>query len=495
MGDFASLPLVQQKAGTLLAAATARAGPRRNAHSRWGSSVAAAQAAEGDRIAPPIVRGVLSSPGQPLDPGTRRSLEPRFGRDFSHVRVHHDARAAASADAVSALAYTVGRDIVFGPGQYQPSTRRGRALLGHELTHVVQQAHVALTPDTAIRMGGVTDEAERQSSAIDRVPTLRRAPKPPTSWAGQFIADNYHATVLSGQNNETVGYGANIDLKFKAGPLVDAEEIGFVQVAQGVKDDAPNHKDWHDPAQNKTAASREIPAGKPGASSHVDQFPTETTPVYSTQAPPRQSGLTGGGLSGGKPNQNAHIGYHYKDAGGLKNDDATMHDEPELTSGDIYTPAVPDGEWSQTFETTAVALSGPQAGTYYGSVQWGWVKQVLDPLPHVLDLTLTSRNVPSPRFLDAAKAWNASVASGGTKSLELPDEQLHTVPKQTALWDSPARRRKVAALSEHTLLTRSRIPTGSPLSVEAWTFTKVIVTSGPHATKTGWVLESEIAAR
>ena len=89
---------------------------------------------------PSIVREVLGSPGQPLDGATRAALEPRLGHDFGRVRVHTDARAAASAQAVNALAYTVGRDVVFGPGRYAPSTIAGRRLLAHELTHVVQQA-------------------------------------------------------------------------------------------------------------------------------------------------------------------------------------------------------------------------------------------------------------------------------------------------------------------------------------------------------------------
>lgn len=145
---------------------------------------------------PPIVGEVLRSPGQPLDAATRAVMEPPFGHDlspmqvhpgnlqtapteleigpagdryereadqvadatmrrsehgaaqeseprggydFSHVRVHTGARAALAARAVNALAYTVGRDIVFGAGQYAPGTSGGRRLLAHELTHVVQQ--------------------------------------------------------------------------------------------------------------------------------------------------------------------------------------------------------------------------------------------------------------------------------------------------------------------------------------------------------------------
>ena len=89
---------------------------------------------------PPIVHEVLRSPGQALEADTRAFMEPRFGHDFSSVRVHTDAKAAESARAVNALAYTVGQDVVFGAGQYAPETGTRRQLLAHELAHVLQQA-------------------------------------------------------------------------------------------------------------------------------------------------------------------------------------------------------------------------------------------------------------------------------------------------------------------------------------------------------------------
>lgn len=89
--------------------------------------------------APSIVGQVLRAPGQPLDSQTRSLMESRLGHDFSGVRVHTNDRAAESARAVNAAAYTVGRDMVFGASQYAPSTDAGRRLLAHELTHVVQQ--------------------------------------------------------------------------------------------------------------------------------------------------------------------------------------------------------------------------------------------------------------------------------------------------------------------------------------------------------------------
>lgn len=89
--------------------------------------------------APPIVHEVLASPGRPLDAAIRATMESRFGHDFSQVRVHADERAAQSAQAVNARAYTVGRDVVFGRGEYAPGSSQGQRLLAHELTHVVQQ--------------------------------------------------------------------------------------------------------------------------------------------------------------------------------------------------------------------------------------------------------------------------------------------------------------------------------------------------------------------
>jgi len=93
----------------------------------------------GQITAPPSVHEVLGSPGQPLDPATRAFMEPRFGRDFSYVRVHTGPTAEQSTQDVEALAYTVGHDIVFGTSRFAPGTQEGQRLLAHELTHVVQQ--------------------------------------------------------------------------------------------------------------------------------------------------------------------------------------------------------------------------------------------------------------------------------------------------------------------------------------------------------------------
>ena len=112
------------------------------------------------------VAGALASPGQPLDRDTRAFMESRFQHDFSGVRVHTDARAAGSARALQARAWTLGRDVAFSTGAYAPGTAAGRRLLAHELAHVVQQDHAARpSPDAALEVSEPGDASEREADA------------------------------------------------------------------------------------------------------------------------------------------------------------------------------------------------------------------------------------------------------------------------------------------------------------------------------------------
>jgi Domain of unknown function (DUF4157) len=111
---------------------------------------------------PPIIYEVLNSPGQQINPDTLALMEPYFGHDFSQVRVHTDRRASASARAVNALAYTVGRNVVFEEGQYSPHSSAGKEIIAHELTHVVQQQFHSPTPNK-LQIEGTTSSAEREA--------------------------------------------------------------------------------------------------------------------------------------------------------------------------------------------------------------------------------------------------------------------------------------------------------------------------------------------
>jgi hypothetical protein len=101
---------------------------------------------------PQAIQGQLGA-GRSLDGGVRSQMESTFGMNFSHVRVHTDATAAGLSESLNARAFTVGRDVAFGSGEYQPGTLIGDALIAHELAHVVQQGKAG-TPAMPLQKGG-----------------------------------------------------------------------------------------------------------------------------------------------------------------------------------------------------------------------------------------------------------------------------------------------------------------------------------------------------
>jgi hypothetical protein len=121
-----------------------------------------------DDRAPAIVDEVLESPGEPLTPEIRALLEPRFDQDFSQVRVHTDTKAAASAEAVDALAYTVGQHVMFAAGTWAPQTQRGLELVVHELAHTIQQRGEPTSAHAPLTISEPTDASERAADRVAR---------------------------------------------------------------------------------------------------------------------------------------------------------------------------------------------------------------------------------------------------------------------------------------------------------------------------------------
>jgi outer membrane protein OmpA-like peptidoglycan-associated protein len=144
------------------------------------------------QTAPPIVDEVLRSPGEPLDAATRAFFEPRFGEDFSAVRVHADAKGAESARAIGALGYAVDRHIVFGRGQFAPGGDEGRRLIAHELTHVMQQRAGA---GPALRRLG-------DPSHMPQVLTCRPATSNPPAATSVFLFPNLVTTLTAAQKSQ-----------------------------------------------------------------------------------------------------------------------------------------------------------------------------------------------------------------------------------------------------------------------------------------------------
>lgn len=115
--------------------------------------------------------GAMRGGGQALDQQTRSFMEPQFGHDFSQVRVHTDTRATEAARTLNARAFTIGSDIAFAQGSYQPETSAGRQLLAHELTHVVQQGRA---PEAVQRAEGGAMPLLRSGSRAPEVITLQQ---------------------------------------------------------------------------------------------------------------------------------------------------------------------------------------------------------------------------------------------------------------------------------------------------------------------------------
>ena len=128
---------------------------------------------------PSLVHEVLTSPGEPLAAGLRAQMESRFGHDFGKVRVHRDGKAADSATAVQARAYTVGHEIVLGSAAAGLGRRGTVSLLGHELSHVVQQERAFLSsghPGVLQRSGlEVPNDTQGQASSASNGPENQAA--------------------------------------------------------------------------------------------------------------------------------------------------------------------------------------------------------------------------------------------------------------------------------------------------------------------------------
>ena len=147
-----------------------RAEPEHAAAPRREEEPGASAAPPQHRAPSPAIPAALATPGRPLDAETRTTMEGRFGHDFSRVRLHDDERAATSASAIGARAYTVGDDIVLGAGAFAPQSGDGQRLLAHELTHVVQQAPASPVPQAKMARSVPGDAAEREADAVaDRV--------------------------------------------------------------------------------------------------------------------------------------------------------------------------------------------------------------------------------------------------------------------------------------------------------------------------------------
>lgn len=185
-----------------------------------------------DDQAPDKVKAVVGQGGgERLDAGVAQAMGERMGQDFSDVRIHSGGAASESAQAVNAQAYTVGNDVVFRAGQYDPSSPAGQRTLAHELTHVVQQREGAVSGSDIGGGLAVSDPADRfereASSNADRVMAASSAgPAPQVS--AQRHADDEAAGGPIAQREEVPE-----EEEMGAGHFAQREEIPEEEELQG----------------------------------------------------------------------------------------------------------------------------------------------------------------------------------------------------------------------------------------------------------------------
>ena len=167
--------------------------------------------------ASPVHEVVGSGAGSSLDPGTRSTMESAFGQSFDDVRVHTDDQASKSAESVGANAYTVGSDIVFKSGQFDPDSASGQRTIAHELAHVVQQSQGPVDGSDApggIRVSDPSDRFERAAeSTADQVMSSVSASQPSS------------ATAAGVQRDEDEASGAVAAVQREATPEEEEEEL------------------------------------------------------------------------------------------------------------------------------------------------------------------------------------------------------------------------------------------------------------------------------
>jgi hypothetical protein len=193
--------------------------------------------------APPIVHDVLRSPGQPLDVSTRKFMEPRFGQDFSAVRIHVDGAAGRSAAEIGAQAYASGRHIVFAPGRFTPETEQGGKLLAHELTHTLQQS--AAGSQAIYRKSNSKPSATAERPKIYKIEAFEESTDEAIAYVSADGAALEQEVIQITRNDLKAGnYTATRDADSAYGYQVDGGKGTFLWCNPLVSDENPDQITW-----------------------------------------------------------------------------------------------------------------------------------------------------------------------------------------------------------------------------------------------------------
>lgn len=258
----------------------------------------------GPALAPPLVHDVLRGAGRPLPAKVQRDAEQRLGHSFADVRIHTDARAGASAQAVAANAYTVGRQIVFAPGRFEPDSAQGQRLLAHELTHAAAHPAGTPTPTGALRISSPGDAAERHASGVEHGVGAQSAPASASGLHRQVATPVVLTGVTVAPDKITVPPAAGVNVVASKAPanatgVTFALVAGTATIATGTRINATSGAITIGPGQTgglvDAQASQTVPTANGGTqtATHHGEFNFIAIPAGITSTAATRAGVSG----------------------------------------------------------------------------------------------------------------------------------------------------------------------------------------------------------
>ncbi|WP_412746189.1 DUF4157 domain-containing protein [Krasilnikovia sp. MM14-A1004] len=332
----------------------------------------------------------------------RAQMETRFGRDLGHVDAYVGGEAArAGLAALGAQAATYGNRIAFTEAHPAPD------VVAHEVAHVVQQEGTSLPgrPGGVSSPGDATERAAAAGSAHAVAPPLIH--RLVATAGGSWTTSAYRPV------NQAGTIGAHIELHFTANNLVEATQIGLSQTVRTLS--ATTRGGAVETPSNARTMPDFLQRGEGDVGRGVDRCDfgrggtvPNTNPLYGVYNVAPAGGnpavvsaaLGDVAASGGNNATGAH--RRKPDGTFFPAVDAVLDDTPSRT------PAFGGQQWQQSFEVAALAVDGPLAGMYLGSVAWGWRtddagRAKLDPAA----IALVRQGPPTEAFGDAAAKWNS----------------------------------------------------------------------------------------
>jgi hypothetical protein len=348
-----------------------------------------------------------------MDHTERGFMESRFRQDFSGVRIHTGGAADASARAIDAQAYTVGRDIVFRTGAYAPGSQRSRKLLAHELTHVVQQGGIAAAPQRMPTLiSHPHDAAEREAVANSE----RIADRGPLGVAHSQVSVVQRDTggIVAGVLGGVVGVGLIAGLaawasRGKKGMALTQNNINGASATRGYTSEASITFTPDDTMHcDEISFVQAIRMADTASGTSFDTRP---------HVPDRQT-ASGWALDRVEDRKYGWYGYNNdgRPAGGISAGSApspltpaTMIDSPGFNK--------PNTTWQ--FESCAICRSGTDANKVYDCLHWGFT---VDGQNKLTSTKTSETPAPSAEFSQTIAQWNKQAAGPAAKRND-PNQQ------------------------------------------------------------------------